>query len=153
MIKAPLVVDEHAAALQQEQQGQQEQAPPRPPQQLPAGPWLSSLRHLCTHWELLAQGTAVLAQAQQLEHLAIAGIPSSSHGANAQQWDAFWEWTATHPPLQRLTIDVNEEPNPTSFDGHAFDEVLKLLRRRPRLSVYRAGRSTERAGFIAEYKF
>jgi hypothetical protein len=153
MIKAPLVVDEHAAALQQVRHGQQEQAPPRPLQQLPAGPWLSSLCHLCTHWELLAQGTAVLAQAQQLEHLAIVGIPSSSHRATAQQWEAFWEWAATHPPLQRLSIDVNEEPDPSAFDGPAFDEVLKLLRRRPGLSVYRAGRGTEQAGFIAEYKF
>ena len=141
MIWTGPVVAVHAA--QQEQQ----------PQQLPTGIWLSILQRLFAPWPILAQSTAMLAQAQQLEHLAIAGLPSSSHGANARQWGALWEWAAVHPPLEILSIDVEEEPNPSEFNGPAFDEVLQLLRRRPSLSVFRAGSDTGHPSFYTEYEF
>ena len=118
--------------------------------QLPAGCWLSSVRRLCAPWPILSNSTAVLAQAQQLEHLAIAGLPSRGE-ATDQAWRTFWDWAAAHPPLQRLSFDLTDDSQPFNLEGPAFDEVAGVLRRRLGVSVFRAGCGSDHHSFEEEY--
>jgi hypothetical protein len=119
--------------------------------QLPGGCWLSSVRRLCAPWPILCNSTAVLAQAQQLEHLAIAGLPACGE-ATDQAWRDLWDWAAAHPPLQRLSFDLTDDSQPFNLEGPAFDEVAGLLRRRLGLSVFRAGCGSDQPSFEEEYE-
>lgn len=105
---------------------------------LPSGPWQHSLRMLCTHWGILANSASVLAAAGQLEYFSMGDLPASSC-AELDSWGVFWDWAATHPPLQRLSFDDidTDDASQVAFPMPLVDKMLLLWRRCPALSVFR----------------
>ena len=62
-----------------------------------------------------------------------------------------------HPPLRHLSFNIPRNiprgSPPCLLEGEVFDEVLKLLRLRPSLSVFRSGSGTSHPDFVEAHSF
>lgn len=101
---------------------------------LPLPHSLRSLRYLAINWGVAAASLPAFAALLALEQLWLADMPLPDDVAR----EPFWEWAATHPPLQLLCMqsdDIVDGP-PASFDACAFAKAcLRLARRRPALTI------------------
>ncbi|KAL4443612.1 hypothetical protein ABPG75_011349 [Micractinium tetrahymenae] len=95
--------------------------------------------------------TEVLALAQSLEYVSVYNYPSAS-AVLPEHWAAFWRWAERHPSLRELGMvfdceDLNREhPCGSSDSIDLLDACLRLGKRRPRLSVFRAGAEGREVG-------
>lgn len=107
-----------------------------PPQQLPAGAWVHSLRTLHTHSSIAAQSIALFKEAQQLSTLCLADLPAERADVAVGEWEALWDWAAAHKPLTCFTFDLG--PGYTSpIPHHVFDNIMRLHSVRPHLVTFR----------------
>lgn len=82
---------------------------------LPAGDWTNNLRRLAVEFRTAAASLPQLAAAQHLSHLSLMDVPEKGEGEEQLgQWEAFWRFAATHPPLQRLYFQSADEGNKPS---------------------------------------
>lgn len=107
------------------------------PHPLLPGPWQNSLRWLSANWSALGSSAAVLAAASQLEFVGILSCPDHECTEQAD-WEAFWGWAATHPPLRRLSLDFMSALD-ADVDVHVFNAMMRLWQRRPSLHVTHTG--------------
>lgn len=114
---------------------------------LPLGPWLQAIRWLGLPWRVLAAAPGVLRGAPLLEYLAIlhAPIKYGDTAADHSQWEEWWEFVATHPPLECLCIEIGMDEPPSSPLSQA---MCALCHRRPSLRQ----RCVPFAAFIEEVK-
>lgn len=86
--------------------------------QLPAGPWLASLRQLSLPIECLATSPEQLAQLQQLEELELLCGGSNGHTHAPPPWQLSTadldvvRWAVRHPRLRRLSPTVLSDMPP-----------------------------------------
>ena len=118
---------------------------PEQPAALPGGPWLRSLRSLGASFDTLVLSAAQLATAERLQHLCILGTPT---GGTPDTCAAFFEWAAQHPPLRRLSFDMEQE---LSVPAGMFAHVLGLQRARPQLLVDASGAGRSEGFFYDEH--
>ena len=112
--------------------------------QLPAGPWVSSLRVLGVPFYVLCPSTEQLCSANQLEHLACFGPPTlvctPDEEDKCASWHAFFGFLASHPPLRCFTIqsEKDQDDDDELFSREFVSTMCHLQRSRPGLLWRRA---------------
>lgn len=104
---------------------------------LPMGPWLHSLRWLAATINCLVNSVAMLQQAPVLELVEACETDNRHVDWRSAAADAFFEWLAKHPSLQRVSFDDGGVDHPSLFDSRIFAaKLVQLGRRRPGLLVH-----------------
>lgn len=104
---------------------------------LPAGGWLRRLRRLCLEYDMVEASVPELTQATHLSRLGLLSLPIKGESPwFLGRWEAFWQFAATHPPLQTLDIQSNEG---AETSGKVVLDVaaacMHLAAKRPSLQV------------------
>ena len=104
-------------------------------EQLPLPPGFPRLRCLGLDWRTTAASVPALAAMPELQELCLPDAPAKGSVAEAQ-WDAFWAWAATHPPLRSLCL-ASDHPDRSrnTVCSHMSLASLRLQRARPALLV------------------
>jgi len=119
---------------------------------LPAGAGLAALRWLALPWTVLRSAAAagVLSGAQRLEYLCCISAPalqpdSEEQGGqpqgeaaevHRQQWEAFWRFLATHPPLRCFAVlDHPDTSDVSRVSRELLGACFALGRCRPGLQL------------------
>lgn len=98
------------------------------------GPWVHSLRWLGATINCLVNSVAMLQQAAALEFVEACETDSRHVDWRSAAADAFFEWLAKHPSLQRVSFEDGHSDDPSLFDSRIFTaKLVQLGRRRPSL--------------------
>ncbi len=111
------------------------------PRNLPAGPYLSSLQRLALPMPLAVAAHALLAQAPQLHTLCLQ-LPDSGQDYPRDNWQGFWQFVTSNPPLRRLLYEVHSFTFPCNVC--LLDALLLLSKQRPALEVRRLEMAVDR---------
>lgn len=108
------------------------------------GPWVHSLRWLGATINCLVNSVAMLRQAVALEFVEACETDNRHVDWRSAAADAFFDWLAKHPSLQRVSFDDGHQDRPSLFDSRILAaKLVRLGRRRPGLLVRVADHACE----------
>lgn len=111
------------------------QLPAMPVDALKRAPTAPFLRHATPPpCQVARNSLPALAAAPQLEYFCLTTFPDCLHvPGEAELWQQWWDWAATHPPLRCLALEP-EPSDPNMLHKH-ISSLVALARRRPALSI------------------
>ena len=108
---------------------------------LPAGPYMSSIQRLALPLPLAVSAHAELGQAPQLHTLCLQ-LPDSGQDYPRDNWQGFWQFVTSNPPLRCLLYEVHSFTFPCNVC--LLDALLLLCKQRPALEVRRLEMAVDR---------